>query len=148
MALPEEDDPLEAWGHAAEAVELVGHSGRAQEVEGWPVRANEEKATLEGEVQLQTECEKVGLLKQSAVEEWEGWARTVKEVALHLMLGVEVLWQWRKALQGAKCPPDIVLQEDAGPEGPAVALKNQSHSRCHAGLECWETSYGCPGQCP
>lgn len=62
--LPAEDGPLEAWGHAAEAVELVGHSERVQEVEGWPARANEEKATLEDEVLLRTEC-----AKQSAVEE-------------------------------------------------------------------------------
>lgn len=69
-ALSAEDDPLEAWGHAAEAVEPVGHSERAQEAEEWPARASEEKATLEDEVLLQTECEKVGLLKQFAVEGW------------------------------------------------------------------------------
>lgn len=66
-ALPAEDGPLEAWGHGAEAVEPVGHSERAQEVEGWAARVSEEKATLEDEVLLRTECEKAVLLKQSAV---------------------------------------------------------------------------------
>lgn len=28
------DGPVQAWGHAAGAVELVDHSARAQEVEG------------------------------------------------------------------------------------------------------------------
>lgn len=89
-ALPAKDGPLEAWGHAAEAVEPVGHSERAQEVEGWPARVSEEKATLEDEVLLQTECEKVGLLKQPVVEGWGLWAQMetlVRGVALHLTLG-------------------------------------------------------------
>lgn len=143
------DGPLQAWGHAAEAVEPVDHSERAQEVELWPARASEEKATLEDEVLLQTECEKAGLLKQSVVEGWGWWAQMetlVKGVALHLTLGAQT--QWWNAVQGAKCPSGTGLQEGAGPGGLAVALTNPSRSRCHAGLECWEMSYGCPGQCP
>lgn len=86
-ALPAEDGPLEVWSHAAEAVEPVGHSERAQEVEGWPAKASEEKATLEDEVLLRTECEKAVLLKQSAVKGWGWWAQMetlVKGVVLHL----------------------------------------------------------------
>lgn len=84
-----EDDPLEAWGHAAETVELAGHSERAQEVEGWPATVSEEKTTLEDEVLLRTECENAGLQKQSAVEGWGWWVQMetlVKGVALHLTL--------------------------------------------------------------
>lgn len=51
-------------------------------------------------------------------------------------------------MQGAKSLAGTGLQEGAGPGGPAVALMNLSHSRYHADLECWETSCGCPGQCP
>lgn len=89
-ALLVEDGPLEAWGHVTEAAEPVGHFVRAPEVEGWPARVSEEKATLEDEVLLRTECEKVGLLKQSVVEEWGSWAlmETLgKEEELHLTLG-------------------------------------------------------------
>lgn len=86
-ALPAEDDPLEAWGHAAGAVKPVSHSERAQKVEGWPAMASAEKATLEDEVLIQTECEKAVLLRQSAVKGWGQWAQMetlVKRVALHL----------------------------------------------------------------
>lgn len=89
-ALPAKDGPVEASGHATEAVVPVGHSERAQEVEGWPARVNVEKATLEGEVLVQTECEKAGLLKQSAAEGWGWWAlmeTLVKGVMLHLTTG-------------------------------------------------------------
>lgn len=86
-ALSAEDGPVEALGYAVEAAGPVGHYERAQKAERWPAKASEGKASLEDEVLLQTECEKVGLLKQSVVEEWGWWAQMetlVKGVALHL----------------------------------------------------------------